>query len=113
MNHNIRIIIPNLIAAVCIASLPACATSNSAKMKTAQRQLETPKYEFQTWHQGEPPVRLIHHEDGFCALTRITGHFQGGGERVQVYIGPDGYWYLGGNSMQEGVSAQCIVVRYH
>lgn len=64
------------------------------------------------WSQGQPPVRLIRAEEGFCALTQVTGSFQGGGEAVRVYVGDDGYWYLGGDSHQEGVGAECIVVRY-
>jgi hypothetical protein len=68
--------------------------------------------ETRTWRQGEPPVRIMPKADGFCALSLVTGHFQGGGEVVKVYIGEDGYWYLGGQSGQEGVAAQCIVVRY-
>jgi hypothetical protein len=68
--------------------------------------------ETRTWRQGEPPVRIMPQADGFCALSLVTGHFQGGGEVVRVYIGKDGYWYLGGQSGQEGVAAQCIVVRY-
>ena len=71
-----------------------------------------PPVEFRTWHHGEPPVRLIRQDEGFCALTLVTGHFQGGGEVVKVYIGEDGYWYLGGQSGQEGVAAKCVIVRY-
>ncbi len=70
-----------------------------------------PSVETRAWHQGEPPLRLIRKEDGFCALSLVTGHFQGGGEVVKVYVGDDGYWYLGGDSQQEGVAAECIVVR--
>jgi len=69
--------------------------------------------ETETWRQGEPPLRLIREDEGFCALSLVTGHFQGGGEVVKVYVGDDGYWYLGGQSGQEGVAAQCIVVHYN
>ncbi len=69
-------------------------------------------YETRTWRQGESPVRLIRKEEGFCALTQITGSFQGAGEMVHVYVGNDGYWYLGGDSHQEGVAAECVVVRW-
>ncbi|MEP6669208.1 MAG: hypothetical protein ABJF10_08650 [Chthoniobacter sp.] len=69
-------------------------------------------YETRTWRQGEPPVRLIRKEEGFCALTSVTGSFQGGGEIVKVYVADDGFWYLGGESQQEGVAAECIIVRY-
>ena len=68
--------------------------------------------EFRHWHQGEPPVKLIRKEEGFCALTGIGGGFAGDGEEAHVYIGEDGYWYLGGKSMQKGVAAECVVVRY-
>jgi regulation of enolase protein 1 (concanavalin A-like superfamily) len=69
--------------------------------------------ETRIWRQGEPPVRIMPKDDGFCALSLVTGHFQGGGEMVKVYIGKDGWWYLGGQSRQEGVVGECIVVRYH
>jgi hypothetical protein len=29
-----------------------------------------------------------------CVLTRVSGKFQGGGEKVRVYIGDDQRWYL-------------------
>jgi hypothetical protein len=54
--------------------------------------------ETKTWRQGEPPLRLIREDEGFRALSLVTGHFQGGGELVKVYMGDDGYWYLGGHS---------------
>ena len=69
-------------------------------------------YETKTWRQGEPPLRLLRQEEGFCALTLVTGHFQGAGESVRVYVADDGFWYLGGESQQEGVAAECIVVRF-
>ncbi len=68
--------------------------------------------ETRSWHQGEPPVRIMRQEEWFCALSAVTGHFQGDGEAVRVYVGADGYWYLGGNSKQQSVAADCIVVRY-
>ena len=68
--------------------------------------------EFHHWKQGDEPLKLIRKEEGFCALTSVTGHFQGGGEVVQVYVGDDGFWYLGGASQQDDVAADCIVVRY-
>ncbi len=67
---------------------------------------------FVTWNQGEDPVRLIKQTDGFCFLTKVTGHFQGDGESVRLWVDSDGYWYLGGDSQQAGVSAQCAVLRY-
>ncbi len=68
--------------------------------------------EFRHWHQGEPPLQLIRQEEGFCALTSVGGGFAGGAESVGVYVGDDGYWYLGGKSRQHGMDAECVVVRY-
>lgn len=67
---------------------------------------------FATWEQGQPPLRLIRASEGFCALTGVSGHFQGGGEGVRVYVGDDGYWYIGGKSMQQGVRGECVIVPY-
>jgi len=67
---------------------------------------------FYQWKQGDPPVRLIKYNEGICFLTGVSGHFLGGGEQVRLWIGSDGFWYLGGQSQQQGVSAECAVVRY-
>ena len=68
--------------------------------------------EFHSWHQGELPLKLIRQEEGFCALTSVSGRFDGSGEMIQVYVADDGYWYLAGKSQQSGVAAECIVVHY-
>ena len=68
--------------------------------------------ETRTWSQGEPPVKLIRADEGFCALTKVTGNFEGSGESVQVHVAEDGYWYLDGTSHQAGVCAECVVVRH-
>jgi hypothetical protein len=62
------------------------------------------------WQQGQPPVKMIHSGQGFAILTLVTGKFEGGGEHVRVYVADDGYWYLGGDSMQKGVAAEAICV---
>ena len=69
--------------------------------------------EFHSWHQGEPAVKLIRRDEGFCALTSVSGQFEGSGELVEVYLADDGYWYLGGRSQQQDVAAECIVIRFH
>lgn len=63
----------------------------------------------QSWTQGQERVLLGTAEGRACFLTRITGHYEGGGERLRVYI-EDGNWYLHGQSQQLGVggSARCI-----
>ena len=60
----------------------------------------SPKFEFTTyrWDYNEPPVRMIHKNEGFCYLSGLGGAFDGGAEGARVYIGDDGYWYLHGNS---------------
>lgn len=68
--------------------------------------------EFARWEQGQPPVKLIRSNEGYCALTMVRGHFAGGGEHVRVWVDEDGFWYLGGHSYQHEVSAECVIVRY-
>jgi hypothetical protein len=46
------------------------------------------------WKRGEPKVRMIARSEGFCFLSHVGGHFEGGGESARVTVGPDGYWYL-------------------
>lgn len=67
----------------------------------------SPEYE---WVQGQGPVWMIPISQGFCFLTRVSGSFGGGGESVHVYDGGDGYWWLGGSSFQQGVSARARCV---
>ena len=59
----------------------------------------SPKFEFTTyrWDYNEPPVRMIHKDDGFCYLASLGGAFDGGAEGARVYIDDDGYWYLHGS----------------
>lgn len=92
--------------------LPGCCPFRHSACARSAREFDPATVTFASWSQGEPPKRLIRSSEGFCALTSVTGHFQGGGEIVKVYVDDDGFWYLGGGSMQEGVSAQCIIVRY-
>ena len=86
--------------------IPAFAADPPAPVPPAQ------SVEFHHWKQGDEPLKLIRKEEGFCALTSVTGNFEGAGEIVRVYIEEDGYWYLGGTFHQQDVAADCIVVRY-
>jgi hypothetical protein len=65
-----------------------------------------------TWNQGDPPLTIGNNTDA-CFLTRIAGHFAGGGEEVEVVtpIGPTTDTVLTGPSGQTGVSAsaRCAV----
>lgn len=91
------------------AQQPKEAPAASTALRTEQR---FSGVEFHQWQQGQPPVRLIRKDEGFCALTSVTGRFEGDGEQARVYVGADDYWYLGGKSAQRGVAAECMVVRY-
>jgi hypothetical protein len=64
--------------------------------------------------QGAETVDLAPAEGYACFLTRMRGHFEGGGEVIHTRI-ENGRWVLGGNSAQDGgavsASARCILVR--
>lgn len=68
-------------------------------------------YRAYEWEHGQPPVRMIRADEGICFLTAVRGHFAGGGEEVRVYIGDDGYWYLGGNAGQN-IWAKAMSVQF-
>ncbi len=61
------------------------------------------------WGQGNNPVHLGSDTNRVCYLTRVSGDFEGGGERVEVYRS-GGSWWLGGASQQAGVAAgaRCV-----
>lgn len=67
---------------------------------------------FHTWSKGQPPVRLIHKNEGICYLSRIQGAFFGGAEIAEVYIDKDGFWYLRGNSLQKELSVTAVSVKF-
>lgn len=62
------------------------------------------------WEQGWKPTKMKHSSKCVAFLTFVQGAFMGGGEKVYVKIGNDGYWYLEGTSMQREVKAgaRCI-----
>ena len=64
-----------------------------------------------TWKRGTGPVKMIARSEGFCILTSISGRFEGGGERIHMYIGRDGYWYLDGNAAQ-GVTGTAVSLQF-
>jgi len=59
------------------------------------------EYQQYKWSRNDPPVRMIAKDEGFCFLSEVGGHFAGGGEAASVYIGDDGFWYLGGHAAQD------------
>jgi hypothetical protein len=64
------------------------------------------------WHQTfGTPIRMIRSNDGICYLTLVRGRFQGAGEKVTI-ANRDGYWWLEGESKQEGVAAEATCVPF-
>jgi len=62
-----------------------------------------------TWAQGANATFMGSDSNRVCFLTRVTGKFQGGGERVEAFTSGGGWW-LGGTSLQVGVAggARCV-----
>jgi hypothetical protein len=67
-----------------------------------------------TWTQGDAPVLLgtTSAERG-CFLTRVAGHFEGGGEEVRIVEILTGPQTLQGSSAQAGVSASARCAASH
>jgi hypothetical protein len=64
------------------------------------------------WHQTfGMPIRMIRSNDGICYLTLVRGRFRGAGEKVTI-ANRDGYWWLEGESKQEGVAAEATCVPF-
>ena len=70
------------------------------------------KLTFHKWKKGQHAVRLIRADEGFCFLTSVKGHFQGGAEFVYVRVEDDGYWHFGGNALSYELYGECAVYRY-
>jgi len=67
-----------------------------------------------TWTQGDSPVFLgTTSATRGCFLTRIAGHFEGGGEEVRIVETLTGPQTLQGSSAQAGVSASARCVASH
>lgn len=61
------------------------------------------------WYQGDQSVPMVPIGNSACFLTTMQGKFQGSGEVIRI-IQRDGFWFLEGESGQEGVAARarCI-----
>jgi hypothetical protein len=59
----------------------------------------TPRPSILRWSHGDPALRLLPADKGFCYVSGMGGDFQGGGESVRVWI-DDGTWWVGGYSCQ-------------
>jgi hypothetical protein len=51
-------------------------------------------------------VKMLPADKCFAFITSIAGSFAGSGERVWVEIQGDGYWYLCGHALQDGVQVK-------
>jgi hypothetical protein len=56
------------------------------------------------WMQGQPSTLLGRVRDVNCYLTWITGHYAGWGEKIEI-TRDSNWWWLGGTSQQNDVSA--------
>jgi hypothetical protein len=66
-----------------------------------------------TWVQGQARVDTNRNaSDTICALHKMQGDFEGGGEIVRTFVDPNtGRWVLEGSSQQSGVAAQAFCAR--
>jgi len=61
------------------------------------------------WGQGQPPVKMLHKDEGICFLTRVG--FAAGGA-VWVNLENDGYYYLNGAPAQTDVISTALGIRF-
>jgi len=75
---------------------------------------EAPVFEIETaeWERGDPVQTLIKAEDGICLLSGVSGGLLGGGEEVNLTIGSDEMWHLGGRSLKLNTGAKAIVLKF-
>ena len=85
-----------------LAAPPVAPTAPSAPS------VEVTRYD---WANGDPPIRMIRKEEGFCYLTAVCGGFNGGGEIANVYVDDDGYWCLGGQTGTGFLRLSAVSVR--
>jgi hypothetical protein len=61
------------------------------------------------WSKDQPATKMTRSDRTVCFLTRVTGYFYGGGERVEI-VDNGGYWYLQGAAQTRDVAAtaRCV-----
>ena len=47
-----------------------------------------------------------------CYLTKVTGKFEGGPERVEIKRRTDGHWFLEGQSNQPHIATSAVCIKY-
>lgn len=94
------------------SSLPPGAKEQSAVTKPASLKSDiSMSYSFYHWNKGDPPVKMIHGDEGFCYLTAVSGTFQGLGESVKVTLEEDGFWYLSGHAGSNALAGSAVGVK--
>lgn len=110
-----------IIALACVAGLAACGDdaenfkkvqdlnlSKPLEFKTFE--ISTPSTEGDTASNGFTPTNMPSADTHYCVLSRVSGHFQGTGEFVQLTI-ENGKWKLKAGALTPGgVSAQATCV---
>jgi hypothetical protein len=89
----------------------ATSSGNAARSPARPSYLAVPSPEF-SWDQTKfLPTDMGTIRGRICLLTRMSGHFEGGGEFVEI-VPSGGHWWLQGGSQQVGVSARarCLQV---
>ena len=98
-----------------MADLGQAAANNKRNVQDLNHRLGNMRIRivhWDSWDQENPTTKtLIRSDEGVCFLTMVRGKFEGGREWLKVYE-KDGYWYLAGESHQEGVMAEATCVRF-
>ncbi len=63
-----------------------------------------------SWKLGQPNVKLIPRNLGFCFLSSVSGHFGGYNDAAGVRLANDRFWWLDASSGQEALSAKAISI---
>ena len=74
-----------------IAVLESTVSPISVIAAPAELQYAVNEY---SWKLGQPNVRLIQKNKGFCFLAAISGRFEGYGEAAGVHLENGGFWSL-------------------
>ena len=75
---------------------------------------ETPEFEVSSaeWKSGDPTRELIDAKDGICLLTSIAGRIKSRNDVIDLSIGADGKWRLGGRSTKESTRAKAMILKF-
>ncbi len=84
---------------------------SATTIRTPARWLFDDHVQTVAWTKDQPPIKLIHQNDGFAVLSGIHGALADQQQWVQVNLDPDGYWYLRGASGSD-TRGQALVFRF-